>query len=265
MDRLTAGTRIAILSDIHGNTIALDATLADIRAFGGVDGYWLLGDYAAIGYDPVGVLERLSELPNTWFIRGNTDRYLVEAQQPWPSLEDAVADPKLVSTHVHVARSFAWTTGAVATAGWLPWLAKLPLEMKVVLPDGSSVLAVHASPGDDDGFGIHPGLSDEELEALISGVDADLILIGHTHAQFDRTIGGVRLVNPGSVSNPYPPDLGACYALLDAKEGGYSLSFHQAEYDREAVVRATREVNHPAANFIASFMRGEQKPGWVEE
>ncbi len=51
--------RIALLSDIHGNSIALEAVLEDIQAQGDVDAYWVLGDLAAIGYDPVGVLERL--------------------------------------------------------------------------------------------------------------------------------------------------------------------------------------------------------------
>jgi len=68
--------RIALLSDIHGNSLALDAVLADIATVG-VDGYWILGDIVALGPDPVGVLQRLSTLQNCYFIRGNTDRYLV--------------------------------------------------------------------------------------------------------------------------------------------------------------------------------------------
>jgi predicted phosphodiesterase len=47
--------RIALLSDIHGNTLALDAVLADIETRGGVDSYWILGDFSSMGYDPVGV------------------------------------------------------------------------------------------------------------------------------------------------------------------------------------------------------------------
>ena len=66
--------RLAILSDIHGHAIALDAVLDDIEQNGGVDGYWFLGDYAAIGANPVKVLERITTLPNATFIRGNTDR-----------------------------------------------------------------------------------------------------------------------------------------------------------------------------------------------
>ena len=58
--------RIALLSDVHGNLITLEAVLKDIEANGGVDGYWVLGDLAALGYDPVGTLERLSKLPGVY-------------------------------------------------------------------------------------------------------------------------------------------------------------------------------------------------------
>jgi len=70
--------RIALFSDIHGNSIALDAVLQDIQKQGGVDAYWILGDLVAIGPDPVGVLDRLTSLENTRFIRGNGDRYGVK-------------------------------------------------------------------------------------------------------------------------------------------------------------------------------------------
>ena len=68
--------RLAILSDVHGNSIALDAVLADVSAAGGVDEYWVLGDHAALGPDPTGTIERLMALPNARFVRGNID--------PWP-------------------------------------------------------------------------------------------------------------------------------------------------------------------------------------
>jgi len=59
--------KIAILADIHGNTMALENVLDDAESVG-VEEYWFLGDYAAIGYDPVGVLERITKLPNARFI-----------------------------------------------------------------------------------------------------------------------------------------------------------------------------------------------------
>src|SRR5438132_4854139 len=85
--------RLALLSDLHGNPIALDAVLADIQAHGGVDGYLVLGDLVAIGHDPVGVLERLVALPGARFVQGNTDRYVVLSDADLAALiGDASAD-----------------------------------------------------------------------------------------------------------------------------------------------------------------------------
>lgn len=256
--------KVALLADIHGNSIALDAVLAEIHASGGADEFWILGDLVAIGPDPVGVLERLDGLANARFLRGNTDRYVADGGQPWPDFSDSQRDPALLPLHIRVARSFAWTTGAVGATGWLPWLAQMPLEFRLELPGGTSVLAVHAAPGTDDGFGLHPHLSDEELAASVAAAGADLVLVGHTHSPFDRTVGGIRVVNPGSVSNPFPPDLRACYALLEADERGYSLTLKRVDYDRQAVIAAVKEVNHPSAGYIASFMQGQVKKDWMK-
>lgn len=88
--------RIALLSDIHGNSIALDAVLADIQTNGGVDEYWILGDLCAIGHDPVGVLERVAQLPNVRFVRGNTDRYTVTGALPNPTFAEVAKDASLI-------------------------------------------------------------------------------------------------------------------------------------------------------------------------
>jgi predicted phosphodiesterase len=97
--------RVAILSDIHGNSIALDAVLADLRSHGGVDAYWVLGDLVALGPDPIGVLERLDRLENASFIRGNTDRYTAMGDRPPPTLEEVAQDPSLVPRLIEVAQT----------------------------------------------------------------------------------------------------------------------------------------------------------------
>src|SRR5581483_5596038 len=173
--------RLALLSDIHGNTIALDAVLADIASQGGVDGYWVLGELAALGHDPIGVLERLAHLPRIQFARGNTDRYLITGERPPPTVADVQADPTLAPILLEVAGTFAWTQGAISATGWRDWLAALPLELRTTLPDGTHLLGVHAAPNHDDGEGIHPGLHPRELDRLLSQADADLICVGHTH------------------------------------------------------------------------------------
>jgi hypothetical protein len=148
--------RIALLADIHGNTIALEAVIADIQLFGGAYQFWILGDMAAIGYDPIGVLERLAQLPNACFISGNTEHYLLTGELPHPTPEDVLSEPHLAPALKEVAQSFAWTQGMLTAAGWLPWLAALPLERQTTLPDGTRLLAVHVSPGVVDGEGRFP-------------------------------------------------------------------------------------------------------------
>ena len=159
--------RVAVLADIHGNSIALDAVLADIASAGSVTEYWILGDLVALGPDPVGVLQRISALPQVQIIRGNTDRYVVTGDRPPPSLDDVQANINLLGVLTEVAGTFAWTQGMVTAAGWFDWLKALPKELEVVLPDGTSALGVHASPGRDDGPGISPRLNDDEVCNLL--------------------------------------------------------------------------------------------------
>ena len=63
---------IVAIADIHGNSIALDAVLADSKRFK-PDHYLFLGDHVAFGYNPDGVLRQIADIPNTTYIRGNTD------------------------------------------------------------------------------------------------------------------------------------------------------------------------------------------------
>lgn len=135
--------RLAILSDIHGNPLALDAVLADIQSQGVVVAYWVLGDFAALGYDPVTPLETLTALRHARFTRGNTDRYVVTEDLPVQP-EQALQNPALLPEVIEATRSFSWTRGYLSAAGWLDWLTGLPLEVRMTLPDGTRVLGVHA-------------------------------------------------------------------------------------------------------------------------
>jgi predicted phosphodiesterase len=255
--------RIALLSDIHGNPLALDAVLADIQAKGGVDGYWILGDLCAIGYDPVGVLERITALPNATVIRGNADRYVTTGERPPPTLEQTIETPALISIFADVAGSFGWTQGYLEARGWLDWLKKLPLENRLVLPDGTRVLLVHAAPGTDDGYGLNPSLDADELNTAIADSGAALICVGHFHLPLDRRLKGQHVINPGSVSNNYAPDLRAAYAVLSASENGYQVAYHRVDYDRQAAIEATRRSSNPGSEFIIRCLEGNVRASWL--
>src|SRR5260370_37262723 len=140
--------RLAILSDIHGTPLDLDAVLADIQSQGGVDAYWVLGDFAALGYDPVTPLEQVTALSHASFTRGNTDRYVVTEDLPVQP-EKALQDPSLLPEVIEALRSFSWTAGSLSAPGWLDWLTNRPLEVRLAIPDGTRLPGIHSAPASD--------------------------------------------------------------------------------------------------------------------
>ncbi len=249
--------RVAIFSDIHGNSVALDAVLADIEAQGDVDQYWLLGDYVALGPDPAGVLARLEQLPNVIFTRGNTDRYVATDDRPFPLKQDVIDNPELFTRYVNMNAGFSWTKGAVTAVNKLDWLANLPLEYRVTLPNGTRVLGVHAAPSTDDGAGFKPGMDQAQMAEQLAGCEADIVFVGHTHQCMEEQVEDTLLINLGSVSNPVGNDLRAKYVILSSDEGGNAITPRFVDYDRQTVIKQLEVIGHPSAAFISQFLRGK--------
>jgi predicted phosphodiesterase len=249
--------KVGLLSDVHANRHALEAVVAD-AARQGVDRWWVLGDLVAIGPEPARTLEMLADLSNAHITRGNSERYVLTDDRPPPHPDDVIARPELFGLYSLVQRSFAWTAGAVAAHGWLDWLHALPLEVRLVLPDGTAVLGVHASPGRDDGDGITPHRDEHDLRRDLEAADARIVFAGHTHQPTDRVVGDVRAVNLGSVSNPITDDLRASYVVLHADRHGHRVEHRRVDYDRDAFLATVARSAHPSADYIASFQRGEQ-------
>ena len=152
----------------------------------------------------------------------------------------------------------------ITARGWFGFLDTLPLEARTKLPDGTRLLGVHASPGHDDGDGIHPKLTNAQLARLVEGVEADLICVGHTHWPFREFLSNVDVVNLGSLSNPCIPNLKATYVLLEADDKGYRLEHQQVDYDREAVIELAQARQHPAVIYMAEMLRGAKIRPWGE-
>ena len=258
--------RIAILSDIHGNCVALDAVLADIASDDqeAVDGYWILGDLAAAGAQPLEVMQRVLSLANARFVRGNSERYLTTGARPLVTPVEELTNLSLLPGYVGVLESFAWTAGAMAAGGHIPFMLDLPLELRLTLSDESRVLLVHASPGRDDGDGFVPWYNDGEMSERLKGCEAELVCVGHTHWPQNFHLNGVHVVNPGSVGNPLIPSLRATYAILESDGNGYRVEHRAVEYDRGLAEQKAWEVQHPQAEFIVSFLRGKRARSWDE-
>lgn len=248
--------RVAVFSDTHGNSIALEAVLADIEQVGGVDAHWFVGDAAPIGFDPVGTVQQLVELPSLVAVHGNGDRRVrTDPAVVREVTERFVADASAEEAAIWraVLADSEWTRESLNAAGLSEWIHALPLEQRLVLPDGTRVLLVHAAPGTDEGPGIDDEQSDADLGVILAGVEADLLFVGHTHKALDRTVDGVRVVNLGSVSNPPGPDKRATWTLLEADASGHQLERRAVTYDLAAVL--DRLESAPAGNYASRYFR----------
>ncbi len=250
--------RVAVFSDVHGNTLALDAVLADIERAGGVDAHWFVGDAAMIGFDPVGAVERLRGLSNLMAVRGNGDRRLATDPVVVREITDRfveTAEPAEARIWRLVLADSEWTRDLLKSAGHYEWIATLPLEQRLMLPDGTRVLLVHAAPGTDEGSGIQDRHSDDELRGILAGTEAELVFVGHTHRPLDRTVDGVRVINLGCLSNPPGADKRAMWTLLEADDQGYTVERRFVDYDLAAVRHRLETERVPAWEYVMSYFR----------
>jgi putative phosphoesterase len=219
--------RLAAIADIHGNLPALEAVLSEL-ARENVDLIVVCGDVAS-GPLPAETIEVLRALPNARFVSGNADRGLVTAfdgeklEPPGPAADWCAT--QLSRDQRDFLASFSKT-----------------VELRV---DGlGRVLFCHGSPRSDEEM-MTSQTPDARLRELTAGVEAGVVVCGHTHMPFDRTVGGVRVVNPGSVGMPYG-EPGAFWALL-----GPGLELRRTDYDREAAAARIRQSAWPGAEEFA--------------
>ncbi|MBD0348054.1 MAG: metallophosphoesterase family protein [Thermoleophilia bacterium] len=233
--------RVAALYDIHGNLHALEAVLAEIEREA-VDAVVLGGDFSAgpLAAETVDRLRGLGERAH--FLRGNADREL--ADPDW-SLDDPAAVERLDFARAQLGPER------------LEFLRSLPEHVVLDVEGLGSVLFCHGSPRTDMEI-LTRATPEERLAAALDGVDADVVVCGHTHAQWRRDVDGRTVVNAGSVGMPYEGRPGAYWALL-----GPSVEHRRTEYDVETAAAAYRASGYPnAAEFARETLL---EPATAEE
>ncbi|GAC1652150.1 MAG: metallophosphoesterase family protein [Vulcanimicrobiaceae bacterium] len=210
--------RIAIFSDIHGNLLAFDACLADLKNQGGADVIVGAGDFCMDGPKPKRVLQRLNEI-GARCVRGNSDRFIAD-----PESEKVVNEGDL--------EQVAWQRKELGEK-FVAWLSELPFELRFGEKD-NQLLVVHANPANDYEH-IWPDAGDAELERLIAGEEAQTIAFGHLHLPFARTWRGKLLVNVASAGLPKDGDPRAGYAILTRRPGGWEVKHRRVPFDVKKV------------------------------
>src|SRR4051812_15617924 len=225
--------RVAALYDIHGNLPALEAVLHEI-AQANIDLLVVGGDVVA-GPMPRETLACLRNLtmPVHW-IQGNADREVLAQMSGF----SAGAVPESVQALTRWVADQLQPEHARLIAGW-------PATLQLDLPGLGQVLFCHATLGSDTA--LFTRLTPEaRLVPVFAGLNAAVVICGHTHMQFDRMIGTIRVVNAGSVGMPYG-EPGAYW--LDV---GPPLQFRQTAYDRTQAAARILATGYPeAAEFAA--------------
>jgi putative phosphoesterase len=231
--------RVAILSDIHGNLLSLDACLSDLQAQGGADVIVAAGDLCADGPKPKKVLQRLHDL-RAQCVRGNTDRMLAEGDEHCTSLPAAER------------AQLAWTRTDVGEK-WLKWLSELPFSLRFG-DDEAQLLVVHANPTSDDEH-LWPDADDATLERLIGQERAPAIAFGHLHLPYVRSWRGRLLVNVASAGLPKDGDPRAGYAILTQCSGGWAVKHRRVAFDVKKVATQLADCGIPESAELISTLR----------
>jgi predicted phosphodiesterase len=240
--------RVAALYDIHGNVPALDAVLAEV-AEAGVDLIVFGGDVAA-GPMPAETIERMRAAGGRC-VMGNADRQMVEDFDS--GREPADADDQMM-------RAMWWAASQIDRAQ-RDYLAGFEPTVTVDVDGLGPTLFCHGSPRSDEEK-LTRATSEERLDPILEGVSERVIVCGHTHQQFDRRIGGRRLLNAGSVGMPYEGVAAAFWLLL-----GPDAELRRTEYDVGAGAEVMRAAGMPDVDdvLLRESLLEPVDPDWVTD
>jgi len=239
--------RTAILSDVHGNAVALRAVLEELDAEG-IERAVCLGDVCQGGPEPDACVDLLGE--RGWpTVLGNADAFVLDA-----SSAESGSEP--VSERQLEVRQWAYdrlgSARRDAVASYAP-------KVSVDLGDGRTILGCHAIPADYDSV-VLPDAPEDEFRAAFGGTGADVVACGHIHLPYVRRIGATLVLNPGSVGLGYDHaqdadavrfDPWASWILVSAGAERLSLDFRRTPFDAQAVADVHLSSGMPHGNEYA--------------
>ena len=228
--------RVAVLSDVHGNAVALAAVLRelddvapDLVVFGG-DLTW-----GPLPHETIALVDGLGT--RTIFVRGNADRALTELAQAGTRRGESETTPReRWMLEVHTDEQHAFVERFVESAS-------------VTIEGLGPVRFCHGSPRSDEEV-ITYATPEARIGALMDGVDERVLVSAHTHLQFDRDVDGVRSINAGSVGMPYGGRAGSAYwAVL-----GPDVELRRTDYDLDEAIRLYRASGDPLAEEMVELL-----------
>lgn len=243
--------RVAVFSDIHGNCLALDHVLADLREYP-VDQLVCLGDAVQGGAQPVETVARLRALECP-IVMGNADAWLLTGK--------VTSDNETITERQEVTRQ--WSLARLSAAE-RAFIAAFQPAVELPLRGGRRLLCFHGSPTSFDDL-IFPETSEDQFTRLLAPFAPAVLTGGHTHLQQMRRLGETFFFNPGSVGLAYDrhqPDGGAHfdswaeYAVLSSEGERLALEFRRVPYTVGPLIEVIRASGHPYAETLVAEYSG---------
>lgn len=227
--------QMLIISDIHGNLVALDTVLRKIK----VDKIICLGDLVDYGPMPRECIELIKDMKIPT-VRGNHDNAVANRIDCGCGYE-----------YKHLSQITREFTFQELQQQHISFLKKLPLSLTETI-DGHKYYFTHGSPNSMYEY-IRPETSSDKIKNMLEDVEADFVFIGHSHVPFRRNIDSKTIINAGSVGQPRDGDSRTCCILFDT----VSLNFEiiRIEYDVETVFNQIRNKKIPNSDELVSILR----------
>lgn len=242
--------RIAVFSDVHGNCIAFDAMLADLKQHA-VERMVCLGDAIQGGPQPREVVSRLRELACP-VVMGNSDAWLLTGRETG---SEPITPERL--RKIRAVREWSLTQ---LSADDKTFIEKFQPTVTIEAENGRRLLCFHGSPEDFDDV-ILPTTPEEEFQRYLAKYASNVLAGGHTHIQHIRRIVESLYFNPGSVGFAYSHAQGegafradpwAEYAILTLEPAATSLEFRRVPFDADRLVKIYIESGRPYAEQDAA-------------
>ena len=247
-------TSFAILTDIHGNIHALDEAVRLIEERNDIDNIICLGDNFSLGSAPAQVLQKLQSLPDTIFIRGNHDRYLVEDiwEYERPTIEGMDPDDPVC---IDIVANEKWTAEQIGSEG-KAFIRNMKRSHFVSINEVYAEFT-HAWFGRDD---LPPSLEEAKKwrdHEQLKHPEAKTFVFthGHTHIPRHDYFGNLRVFCPGSTGLPFDEDKRGVVAFLNLEEGTAHWEVERFNYDFDAAIAHMNAIQPPFYRNLHSTLK----------
>ena len=243
--------RVAIISDIHGNCVALECVLNDLKS-AHTDRMVCLGDIATDGPQPREVIAQLKALNNP-VVMGNMDVWILN---PPPQGEKPS----------RIKEIQIWGASQLSPDDF-DYLRTFRATVEISLNKTTDLLCYHGCPQSNE-TGISSTTSNENLEQMLAGYHATVLAGGHTHRQMFRRYGDRVILNPGTVGAPMPPNdqerhsdqgyrpIWAEYAIVDSNDNAFQVELRRVPIDSNLLIESALDSGMPNADWWLTLRYG---------